>query len=247
MNNPSTITTRPLVESNIPLSAIPVTFNKNGTDYKCISSNLKTDHCGLLNTDDNSDCIAYCPDLPSLTIPKNRLIKFIPNSLNPSSALPINLSSIAVNNPLSNSSSVLRTPSNSPSVLLTPSNTASNISGNSNNILTNTSYLANPTNTTQNIPSKSTFGSWTNNTLSSYPSTNPIRTLASTPITFTDTDNTNLSCYYINIGSNNCPTNNTFGCKAYCIKPNGNNFIIKQQCKLNPTSCNRSDLTWVKQ
>jgi hypothetical protein len=179
----SNITTKPINESRIPLNTIPVTFAKNNVNYNCISSNLLSTNCGLNSNDNNSNCVAYCPTLPSTTRPPNKLLKFVPNPLI----------------------------TNSPS------------------------------------SSKSSVGSWSNNTLSDYPSNNQLRTMAGTTINFTDTDNTNLSCFHINAGSANCPTSNTFGCKAFCIKPNGNNFIIKQQCKLNPTSCNKSDLIWVKE
>lgn len=180
----SNTTTKPINESIIPLNTIPVTFNKNNVNYNCISSNLLANNCGLNSTDNNSNCVAFCPTLPSNTIPPNRLLKFVPNPL------------------------IMNSPS---------------------------------------VSSKSSVGSWSNNTLLDYPNNNSLRTMAGSTIRFTDTDNSNLSCYHINAGSNNCPTTNTFGCKAYCIKPNGNNFIIKQQCRLNPTTCNKSELIWVKE
>ena len=98
-------------------------------------------------------------------------------------------------------------------------------------------------NINRNSPSVS-LGAWSNNTLND-PNSNNIRNNFKV-VTFTDTDNNKISCSYINAGSDNCKTSDSFGCKAFCPKPSGNSFMIEQKCKSSPDRCNVSDLTWVK-
>jgi hypothetical protein len=97
------------------------------------------------------------------------------------------------------------------------------------------------------LPSYSQIpGGWSNNTANDGSLVNPIKPFFSSPILFSDADNTNISCRIINANSDNCKTKDSFGCKAYCSKPDNTGFVIEQKCKSSPTSCDKSDLTWIK-
>lgn len=94
-----------------------------------------------------------------------------------------------------------------------------------------------------NSPSVS-LGGWSNNTLNDLKAIKIKRFFKN--ITFTDEDNNNIECSYVNADSDNCKTSDSFGCKAFCPKPSSIGFIIEQKCKSSPDRCNVSDLTWVK-
>jgi len=73
------------------------------------------------------------------------------------------------------------------------------------------------------------------------------KVMVENPITYTSPTNVSSSCYYINATSKNCPTENSFGCQAYCMAtPSASGFIVEQRCPNNQTSCDPMKLKWMK-